>query len=240
MPRTKRAKEAVAPRKRPVQERSRSTVDVILEAAAQVLERDGYAAATTDLIAERAGVSIGTLYQYFPNKDSILLALTQEHARAAQGVLEPLLREIADGTPPLEPWLRRFVDACVELNGRRPRLHQVLFEETPFPAETMEGMYQTGDLILTVIQGYLARVPGLTVADHRLAAYLLFRAVGAVIHAGVVRRPAEYTMRDCGDELFVLLCSYLTAPRAPASAAVAPSTDLAARYQAYALDFERS
>src|SRR5262247_3195924 len=78
MPRTKRAKEAVAPRKRPVQERSRSTVDVILEAAAQVLERDGYAAATTDLIAERAGVSIGTLYQYFPNKDSILLALTQE------------------------------------------------------------------------------------------------------------------------------------------------------------------
>ena len=77
MPRTKRANEAVAPRKRPLQERSRSTVDVVLEAAAQVLERDGYTATTTDLIAERAGVSIGTLYQYFPNKDAILLALAQ-------------------------------------------------------------------------------------------------------------------------------------------------------------------
>ena len=218
MPRTQRTKEAVTPRKRPVQQRSRSTVDVVLEAAAQVLERDGYAAATTDRIAERAGVSIGTLYQYFPNKDAILLALTQQHARTAQAVLEPLLRELVDGTPPVAAWLPRFVRACVELNGRRPRLHQILFEETPFPPETMEAMYSSGDVIIAVIESYLARVPGITVTDPRMAAYLMFRTVGAVIHAGVVRRPAECSMDACGEEVITLLLGYLTAPR-PAPAA---------------------
>ncbi len=216
MPRSKRSKESVEQRKRPLQGRSRSTVEVILEAAAQVLERDGYAAATTDLIAERAGVSIGSLYQYFPNKDAILLALTQRHALQAQTVLEPLLHEIVSDTPPLDAWLGRFVAACVGLNGPRPRLHQILFEETPFPPEILEGMYQTGDLIVQLFADYLARVPGVTVTDPRLAAYLVFRALGAVVHAGAVRRPPELSPEACGDELLVLLCRYLTAPH-PAS-----------------------
>jgi AcrR family transcriptional regulator len=214
MPRTKRTKEAVDPRKRPLQRRSQSTVDAILEGAAQVLERDGYAATTTDLIAERAGVSVGTLYQYFPNKDAILLALTERHGRAAEAVLEPLLREVVDETPPLEAWLQRFVRACVGLNGRRPRLHQILFEETPFPSATLEEMYRNGDLILDVLESYLARAPGVTVANRRLAAYLAFRALGGVIQAGAVRRPSELTMEECGEELIILLCRYLTgAPR---------------------------
>jgi AcrR family transcriptional regulator len=174
------------------------------------LERDGYSATTTDLIAERAGVSIGTLYQYFPNKDAILLALTQQHARAAEAVLEPLLAEIVDGTPPLEPWLQRLVRACVELNGRQPRLHEILFEETPFPPETMEEMYRAGELIMGIFESYLARLPDTAISNPRLTAYLLFRSIGAVVHGGLVRRPGDCTMQDCGEELLVMLCRYLT------------------------------
>jgi AcrR family transcriptional regulator len=210
MPRTKRTHEAVEPRKQPLQGRSRSTVDAILEAAAQVLERYGYAATTTDVIAERAGVSIGSLYQYFPNKDAVLLALTQRHAEDARAVLEPLLAEIVTGTPPVAAWLQRFVRAAVELNGRRPRLHQILFEETPFPAETMEEMYRAGELIIGIIESYLVRAADVTVPHPRLASYLLFRIVGGVIHAGVARRPPELTMQQCGEELIVLLSGYLT------------------------------
>jgi AcrR family transcriptional regulator len=213
MPRSRRAHEAVDARKRPVQQRSRVSVDAVLEAAAQVLERDGYEATTTDAVAERAGVSIGTLYQYFPNKDALLVALTERHAVAAEAVLEPLLREILDGTPPLADWLQRFVRACVELNGRRPRLHQILFDETPFPRQQLEGMYQSGALILQVLEQYLTRLGEVTVPDPRVAAYLIFRAVGGVIHAGAVRRPADVTLEDCGEELIVLLVRYLTLPR---------------------------
>lgn len=63
------------PRKKPTQERAKATVDAIYEAALQLFVVDNYSAVTTDKIAERAGVSIGTLYQYFPNKESILVGL---------------------------------------------------------------------------------------------------------------------------------------------------------------------
>ena len=65
----RRKPRALEPRKPPIQRRSRQTVEELLQAAAQVFEELGYAAATTNRIADRAGVSIGTLYQYFPNRD---------------------------------------------------------------------------------------------------------------------------------------------------------------------------
>ncbi len=64
-------------RRRPKQSRSRATWDAILEAASQILERDGAAGFNTASVAERAGVSIGTLYQYFPDKQAILLAAAE-------------------------------------------------------------------------------------------------------------------------------------------------------------------
>ena len=67
------------PRKRPQQERSRITVDAVLEAALQVLEADGYDALTTTRVAERAGVSVGTLYQYFPDKAAVVAGLVEAH-----------------------------------------------------------------------------------------------------------------------------------------------------------------
>ena len=78
------------PRKQPSQGRSRFTIRQIVEAAARVFEERGYAGATTNRIAERAGVSIGSLYQYFPNKESILVVLLEQHTQevadaAAQG-----------------------------------------------------------------------------------------------------------------------------------------------------------
>ena len=66
---------APRPRKTPVQARSQATVDTILDAAARVLVRDGYGAFTTNRVAARAGVSVGSLYQYFPNKEALLAKL---------------------------------------------------------------------------------------------------------------------------------------------------------------------
>ncbi|MEW5684623.1 MAG: TetR/AcrR family transcriptional regulator [Pseudomonadota bacterium] len=66
---------ASQPRKLPSQRRSRATVEAILDAAAEALIRHGYAGATTSVVAQRAGVSVGTLYQYFPNRDAVGAAL---------------------------------------------------------------------------------------------------------------------------------------------------------------------
>lgn len=79
----RRKTKPITPRRRPSQARSRSKVECLLEAAAQVFRAEGYNA-TTNRIAERAGVSIGTLYEYFPNKEALLLSLAERHVTEAE------------------------------------------------------------------------------------------------------------------------------------------------------------
>ncbi len=120
------------PRKVPKQTRSGATVEAILEAAAQVFERRGYAAGTTNRIAERAGVSIGSLYQYFPNKDAILVALVHQHLAEGMAALQPHLRRLSAGAR-FDDVLPGIVHAMVALHALAPGLHRVLFEETQLP-----------------------------------------------------------------------------------------------------------
>jgi len=121
------------PRKKPRQTRSRETVDVILAAAARVFAASGYAATTTNHIARRAGVSIGSLYEYFPSKDAILVALTERHVDEAERELGALLRALAASPPPLDALVDQMVRAMVGLHARDPGLHRVLFEQAPLP-----------------------------------------------------------------------------------------------------------
>ena len=74
------------PRKSASQERSRSTVDALLEATARVLVKEGYDRASTNRIAEVAGVSIGSLYQYFPNKEALVAAVIDRHTEQVSQV----------------------------------------------------------------------------------------------------------------------------------------------------------
>ena len=98
MPRRRAA--PIAPRKQPKQARSAHLVEAILEAAARVLEKDGAAAFTTIRVAEQAGVSVGSLYQYFPNKESILFRLQQDEWAATGRLLDGIFADTRLGTPP--------------------------------------------------------------------------------------------------------------------------------------------
>ena len=93
-------------RRRPKQSRSRATCEAILEAASQILERSGPAGFNTASVAERAGVSIGTLYQYFPDKQAILLAAAQTGGRpgAAPGRQTALMRALIEWLETLGRW----------------------------------------------------------------------------------------------------------------------------------------
>ena len=81
-------------RKRPVQERSQATVDAVLEATLQVLKKDGYLALTTTQVAKRAGVSVGTLYQYFPDKASLVVALKVSYFEQMVTAVQSAAREV--------------------------------------------------------------------------------------------------------------------------------------------------
>jgi AcrR family transcriptional regulator len=117
------------PRKQPKQVRSSQTVAIIVEAAARILETMGHAAFTTNAVASRAGVSIGTLYQYFPNKEAILGALlARETAQLLASAKGALLQPVA------EEALSDLIWAAVEHQFKRPRLAMILdIEEARMP-----------------------------------------------------------------------------------------------------------
>ena len=95
----KHSKEKRKPRLKPKQKRSRVTVDSILEATAQILERFKLSESTTDKIAKLAGVSIGSLYQYFPNKESLVSALIEREIKEDMKLLEEVFRNHLNSTP---------------------------------------------------------------------------------------------------------------------------------------------
>jgi AcrR family transcriptional regulator len=119
-------------RKQPLQARSQQTVDAIVEATARILEGKGHGGFTTNAVAERAGVSIGTLYQYFPNKDALLGALIERETSLLVDDAE-IAGACALGLAALDMMIR----AAVTHQLRRPALARLLdFEESRMPYDT--------------------------------------------------------------------------------------------------------
>lgn len=116
------------PRKSPRQRRSQHTVASLLEAAAQLLETQGLDGFNTNAVAERAGVSIGSLYQYFPSKDALTLALLQREAERFHADASAALA-IAQGPAAL----RRLIEAAVRQQLERPELARLLDEQEGRP-----------------------------------------------------------------------------------------------------------
>jgi len=120
-------KVTLSPRKKPLQERSRQMVDDIVKGAIRVLKEQGGRRFTTIRVAEETGISVGSLYQYFPNKDAILLALINSFEDATQ---EAILQALQSGKGwPLKTSLKLFVRALVGMHYRRPKLNRVLEAE---------------------------------------------------------------------------------------------------------------
>jgi AcrR family transcriptional regulator len=144
------AKNRPMPRKRPRQARSANTVDTIIEAAARILEAEAHSGFSTNAVAQKAGVSIGTLYQYFPNKEAILGALlVRETAQLLSHA------EVALEQPSAEEALSILISAAIEHQFKRPKLARILdFEEghLPFDAATRKLNDNVTAVVLKIIE----------------------------------------------------------------------------------------
>jgi AcrR family transcriptional regulator len=196
------------PRKTPRQLRGWEAQERILEAAARVFAEWGYSAGTTNRIAEAAGMSVGSLYQYFPNKDSILVALVRRHVDEGAARLASLWADAQDVTS-LDGRVRLLVDAVIANHRDEIRLHQVLFEEAPRPPELLADLHRLeGELVEAVAQ-LIRTDPSVRTDDATRTAWFAVTVVESLTHRYVSSYP-KGDLDAFREELVKLVVAYLT------------------------------
>lgn len=204
-PLAKRVK--TAPRKQPRQARAQETVDAVLAATARLVVSDGYDKMSTNRIALAAGVSIGSLYQYFPSKEAIVAALVERHAQTICNLSKAKLAECVD--KPLDVTVRTIVEALVEAQAVNPKLDRALREQVPRIGKLRLVDDIHNDLIKAVA-GYLStRQESLTIRDPELAAFFVVKALDGIHHE--INNPvlAKRTRQELIEEMVRLAVAYL-------------------------------
>ncbi|MET9629721.1 TetR/AcrR family transcriptional regulator [Lentzea sp. NPDC006480] len=193
------------PRRKPRQIRAELTRDRILTAAAHVFAEHGYAAGTTNRIAEQARVSIGSLYQYFPNKDAILAELLVRHidrgawTQAGQVDLSP-------GT--LEAAVRTLVRDAIDNHRDDPQLLRIMIEEGQFSQEVRDTLARHGEHRVAEVRAVFARHPDVHVRDLDTAAELVVFTVELNTHR-LLAFPRDISVETFENELVDMVTRYL-------------------------------
>lgn len=177
-------------------------MDIVLDAAAQLLERDGEPGFNTNALAERAGVSIGTIYRYFPDKRAVLAALADRETRAHHAALAAVLAEGGEGVSRDRAMIRAFTRAF----GGRSEARRVAMTAWLAAADPRE-----------LAAGHAPVEAGFVDADGQplspVAAFVLSRAMQGAMRAAVLEGVDFLTSREFEDELVRLSRAYLKAPR---------------------------
>jgi len=200
----------IQPRKQPRQVRAELTRQRILTAAAHIFAEYGYAAGTTNRIAERARISIGSLYQYYPNKDAILAELLTRHLDGDRATAT--LRQYKDGPEPLEVIIRAFVRAVIENHLDDPELLRIMIEQAPRSGELVERVTRLEWEMVGDLRDLFDRHPEVQVGDMDTAARLVASTVELTVHQ-LVAAPGSIDIARLEDELVAMVTGYLRAGR---------------------------
>jgi AcrR family transcriptional regulator len=202
-----------AKRRIPRQTRAGETVAAIVEAAAQVLEAGGLPAFTTNAVAERAGVSIGTLYQYFADKNALLLALAREEMKVALAQVSRALQGESD--PSVEGRVRAMVRTLINAFRGRQRARKAVIQAVLAQGIGVELMAPVASFIAAageeVGKGPTATLPALS----REQVFVLSRALMGAIRAAVLEEQPFLRAKSFEDEVVRLVVAYLAAITKP-------------------------
>lgn len=198
------------PRKQAAQARSRATVDALVEATARILVKDGFDKASTNRIAAKAGVSVGSLYQYFPSKEALVVAVMERHSSELMALAHDTLDEAA--TLPVPLAVRKLVTTAVHAHGLDPKLHRVLAEQIPRTgrlANTERFNTEIYDMFFAYLEAHREELRPL---DLELAAFVCVTSIEALTHNAVLHhaeRFAEDHFSPLIDEATRLIVGYL-------------------------------
>ncbi|WHO73103.1 TetR family transcriptional regulator [Rhizobium sp. BT03] len=196
----------ISSRKQPKQARSNELVSAILQAAVQVLAQQGAHRFTTARVAEKAGVSIGSLYQYFPNKAAILFRLQSDEWRETTGLLSEILNDRSE--PPLRR-VRRLVQAFIRSECEEAAVRVALGDAAPLYRDAPEARdaRQAGD---PVIEAFLREVlPALPEAARVLAGDVMMTTLTTVGKDFSERPRKSEDVEAYSKAMADMLCAYL-------------------------------
>jgi len=198
------------PRKNATQARSRATVDALIEATARILVHDGFEKASTNRIAEVAGVSVGSLYQYFPSKEALVAAVIDRHNEEIMGIVRTTLIEVAE--LPVEKAVRKLVTVAIEAHRIDPKLHRVLAEQIPRTGQ-LADVEAFNREVHTLVRTYLeSRRKEMRKIDLDIATFICVSTIESVAHNTVLNQAemlTEKTVKVLVDETTRIVVGYL-------------------------------
>lgn len=200
-----RAKRKAPARRAPIQQRSTATVEAILEATTQILAREGLDALTTNAIAARAGISVGSLYQYFADKQAVLTALLQRHSDRVQGRMR-LALQAAAGRPLLDA-VETLVLALIDAERIDLRLSPIVHQLLPVWSDSPIDRFELE--IERLLAGMLTARTDVRPRDPEMAAAILVRATSGALRTTARRAPEQLSDPSYARELTDLLRGYI-------------------------------
>lgn len=207
-------------RRRPIQRRAQQTIDAILGGAVQVLKsgRDQTIATgrgqtiaagrgqsiTTNHIARAAGVSIGSLYQYFADKRAIFAALHDRHVEQASRRIDAAL--VTNAGAPLEVVLRALMHALIEAHAADPELYLVLDAELPHGGR---GGHPLHERLRSALRPALAAGTAQVGRELETTAFVVTHLLDALVHGAILNRPPRVSLRRAQDQFLQAILRYL-------------------------------
>lgn len=198
-------------RRSPRQRRAHETVEAILDAVVRILKREGFAAITTNRIADVAGVSIGSLYQYFPDKSAIFVALHGRHLHEIDCAIQNTLVKHASSR--LEGLIGAIVDAMIHAHVADPELYALLATEVPHRADGSQPFaVRLHDTFKLAIASRMQELGPEALKKGRNLDRLVFvltHMVESLCHGALFRRPATVSLAEAKSEATRAILAYL-------------------------------
>jgi AcrR family transcriptional regulator len=203
-------KPTITPRKQPKQARSQAMVETILAAATRVLTTRGYARTNTNAVAEEADISVGSLYQYFPNKDAIIAALHQRHAQQMRDLIRQTLADLNHTRPSLKSAMQQLIQAWMQAHQLAPELHHILESDTPVFAQPNSNDKAEEQIVFNEVTQFLHHYQSeLPPTALPLTTYLVIKTIESLVHAIVIDPPEGLSPQALEEGILAMVMGYL-------------------------------
>jgi AcrR family transcriptional regulator len=197
---------AFEPRKTPVQARATVTVEAISEATIQVLLTHGADRLTTTRVADRAGVSVGTLYQYYPNKRSLLFAVFEDHLDKVSRAVEIACKDACH--KPMSEMIRQVVEAYVDAKMQHADISVALYKVAP-DVGGPALVKRTGQRLRKAIESMLLTAPDLKLSPDRFVIDMMLSAMSGAMRSALEAGASPAMFRKTREHLVLLCQSYM-------------------------------